>query len=131
MGKINIYKKKGLGFFPITVKIGDNKFQLDSGKLKEINIPNGKYDLIVKGLFGNEGRDKIEVNDNISTIEIKVVLTTEISVIGISVLLLIFILTYIGLISTISFWIFILICNIFLIIHNIVNRKKYFKFQLD
>ena len=114
----------------MTVKIDNNKFQLGNGEMKEISLPTGKYDLIVKGLFGSEGRDKVEINDFKSTIEIKEVLTTEVSIIGISILLLIFVLMYIGLVSTLIFWIFILACNSILLIYSVVNKKKYFKFEI-
>jgi len=130
MEKIFISKRRGLCFLPVTVKIDNNEFQLGNGEMKEISLPTGKYDLIVKGLFGSESRDKIEINDFKSTIEIKEGLTTEVSLIGISIVLLIFTLMYIGLVSALLFWIFILICNGTLLIYNVINRKKYFKFKI-
>lgn len=64
MGKLTIYRKKGLDFSPIHMVINDEIIPIKNGENKTINLPSGTYGISVKGIFGLGGNAKVEIKEN-------------------------------------------------------------------
>jgi len=130
MGKLFIKRKKSLELSPIQIEIDNKKFHIEWGEKKEINLSAGKYEIIVHGLFGTRGSIEI-IEDKPTSIVLTQILPNELSVIAISILLLMFVLSYVGLIPFIIYWGYIMICSVFFFVYNLVKRKKYFRFEKE
>jgi len=130
MGKLFIKRKKSSELSPIQIEIDNKKFHIEWGEKKEINLPAGKYKIIAHGWFGSRGSIEIDITeDKPTSIVLTQILPNELSVVAISILLLIFVLSYVGLISFMIYWVYIFVCSAFFFVYNIVKRKKYFRFE--
>jgi len=130
MGKLFIKRKKSFELSPIQIEVDNKKFHIEWGEKKEINLPAGKYEIIAHGWFGSRGSTEIDIReDKATSVVLTQILPNELSVIAISILLLMFVLSYVALISVIIYWGYIMLYSVFFFVYNLVKRKKYFRFE--
>ena len=127
--KIILYREKGFDFSPIYVEINKEKFPINRGDRKEICLPVGKHIITASGWFGTKGYKEIEVKEG----ESKAILLTntispQISIIGISIFIPIFILHYMELLPALVFPIVVFSVTLAIFLFTTLGRKKYYKF---
>jgi len=132
MGNLIISRKKGIDISPVNIEINDIKFYLEWGENRKINLTSGRYKIRANGLFGLKGYAEIEVKeDTPTTVTLRQILPNEYTLIAISILLLLFILSYIELISIIVFSWYSIFCIILFPIYSIAKRRKYYRFEVE
>lgn len=130
MNKLIIYRDKGLDLTPIQIEINKEKFYIKRGEKKEIELPKGKYKILAKGWFGLSGSKEIEINENnTGSVLLTQTISSEISLIGVSIVLLTLILLYVELIPIILAYSVAFVISISLFLFSTLGRNYYYRFK--
>lgn len=130
MDKLIIYRDKGFDLTPIQIEIDKEKFYIKRGEKRVIELPKGKYKISAKGWFGLSGSKEIEINENnTGSVLLTQTISSEISLIGVSIVLLTLILLYVDLIPIILAYSVAFVFSISLFLFSTLGRNYYYRFK--
>ena len=123
----------GIGDSPIFVKVGDiGVFKLRKNEVKELSIPEGKYNVTVidRTGIGFSSEDVIVSEKKIKTvIVINSLISNFYRFVGIGILTMLFLLSLLKIIPFYISGIFVILIVFGLLFSAVLFRKKYFKFK--
>jgi hypothetical protein len=128
-GKVILYRERGVDFSSVSIKLNKEKHLLKWGERKEICLPVGKHTIAAYGYGAVSGKQEFEINENESkTITLTTAIPPLMTILGIFVIILTFVLHYMELIPVLVFPIAsTIVLAIFLF--TTFRRKNYYQFK--
>ena len=128
-GKVILYREKGIDFFSVSIELNKEKHLLKWGERKEIYLPVGKHKIAAYGYGAISGKKEFEINENESkTIKLTTAAPPLMTILGILIVTLTFVLHYMELIPVLAFPITsTIVLAIFLF--TVFRRKNYYQFK--
>lgn len=130
MKKVKFTRKNGMLFRTIKVNVGNSSYKIKRNSSFVIELPEGSYELFAK-LDWVSAKTQIEVKDRDQEIIIRQRMSDWYLLLFLFTYIVIWILTYYrNAIPKYILFIYLLITIIPICLNVIVNRSKYFKFEL-